>query len=117
MAHKIQKSDKVVVCENNLYGISTQQDKGMAITDISDRATSYNMPGVTVDGNDVLAVNGAVEQAVKRAKAGEGPTAKDPIPRFERYLVDKNVATEEELNAISNEIQDEMIAAVDYAIE
>jgi acetoin:2,6-dichlorophenolindophenol oxidoreductase subunit alpha len=64
----------VFVCENNLYGISVCQAKHQAITDIATRATSYDMPGVIVDGNDVLEVYDATFKAVKRARAGEGPT-------------------------------------------
>jgi pyruvate dehydrogenase E1 component alpha subunit len=64
----------VFVCENNLYGISVSQKQHQAIQDISIRAVAYNMPGVTVDGNDVLAVYEAVGKAIQRARTGEGPT-------------------------------------------
>jgi pyruvate dehydrogenase E1 component alpha subunit len=64
----------IFVCENNLYGISVCQAKHQAITDVAVRATAYDMPGVVVDGNDVTAVFQAAEKAVKRARAGEGPT-------------------------------------------
>ena len=63
----------VFVNENNGYGISCPQCKSMAVTDIADRAAAYDMPGVVVDGNDVLAVHEAVGEAVKRARRGEGP--------------------------------------------
>jgi pyruvate dehydrogenase E1 component alpha subunit len=64
----------VFVCENNKYGISVSQAKHQAIKDIAIRATSYDMPGVVVDGNDVFDVYGAASKAVRRARAGEGPT-------------------------------------------
>jgi acetoin:2,6-dichlorophenolindophenol oxidoreductase subunit alpha len=64
----------VFVCENNLYGLGTNQAKHQNITDISIRATSYGMPGVIVDGNDVDAVYEAAMEAVERARKGEGPT-------------------------------------------
>jgi pyruvate dehydrogenase E1 component alpha subunit len=64
----------VFICENNLYGISVPQKQHQAIKDISIRAKAYNMPGITVDGNDVLAVYEASGKAVERARAGEGPT-------------------------------------------
>jgi TPP-dependent pyruvate/acetoin dehydrogenase alpha subunit len=64
----------IFVCENNLYGISVCQAKHQAIMDIAIRATGYDVPGVTIDGNDVLAVYDGVSKAVKRARAGEGPT-------------------------------------------
>jgi acetoin:2,6-dichlorophenolindophenol oxidoreductase subunit alpha len=64
----------IFVCENNLYGISVGQKKQRLIDDIGIRATSYNIPGVTVDGNDVVEVYEASIRAVKRARAGEGPS-------------------------------------------
>ena len=64
----------VFICENNLYGISTSQKQHQAIKDISIRAIGYNIPGVTIDGNDVLAVYEAVGKAIQRARIGEGPT-------------------------------------------
>ena len=64
----------IFICENNLYGISVPQKQHQAIEDISIRAVAYNMPGVTVDGNDVLAVCEASRKAIERAKAGDGPT-------------------------------------------
>lgn len=64
----------IYVCENNFYGISVSQRRHQPIEDISVRAASYGMPGVTVDGNDVLAVHQAAKEAVKRAREGEGPT-------------------------------------------
>ncbi|RJR53740.1 MAG: thiamine pyrophosphate-dependent dehydrogenase E1 component subunit alpha [Desulfobacteraceae bacterium] len=64
----------IFVCENNKYGISVSQAKHQAIKDIAIRATSYDMPGVVVDGNDIFDVYGATSKAVSRARAGEGPT-------------------------------------------
>lgn len=62
------------VCENNLYGEFTRQDQHQSIKDVADRAASYGMPGVIVDGNDVLAVRATVEIALDRARSGDGPT-------------------------------------------
>lgn len=70
----LHKLPVVFVCENNLYGISVCQTKHQAITDVAVRATAYDMPGVVVDGNDVTEVYTAALKAVKRARAGEGPT-------------------------------------------
>ena len=64
----------VYVCENNQYGLSMSVKRSMAIERVSQRAAGYGIPGVTVDGNDLLAVYGAVSAAVERARAGEGPT-------------------------------------------
>jgi acetoin:2,6-dichlorophenolindophenol oxidoreductase subunit alpha len=64
----------VFACENNEYGEFTPRDKTMAITDIVDRAVGYGMPGVIVDGMDVVAVHEAAVEAVARARRGEGPS-------------------------------------------
>ncbi|MDI9568918.1 MAG: thiamine pyrophosphate-dependent dehydrogenase E1 component subunit alpha [Bacillota bacterium] len=135
----------IFVCENNQYGISLHQSRHQNITDIADRATAYGIPGVVVDGNDVMAVYEAVGEAVKRARAGEGPSlvecktyrwrghfegdpqmyrpqeeieewkAKDPIPRFEALLAEMGVMTAEEAEAIRKEVAAEVEAAVEFA--
>ncbi len=70
----LHKLPVIFICENNQFGISVCQTKHQAITDISIRSTSYGMPGVTIDGNDVVAVYETTAKAVKRARIGEGPT-------------------------------------------
>ena len=135
----------IFVCENNQYGISLHQSRHQNITDIADRAAAYGIPGVVVDGNDVMAVYEAVGEAVKRARAGEGPSlvecktyrwrghfegdpqmyrpqeeieewkAKDPIPRFEALLAEMGVLTAEEAEAIRKEVAAEVEAAVEFA--
>jgi TPP-dependent pyruvate/acetoin dehydrogenase alpha subunit len=62
------------VCENNGYGEYTPQANHQAIVDVADRAAGYGMPGVIVDGMDVIAVYEAAEEALSRARAGKGPT-------------------------------------------
>ena len=64
----------IFLCENNLYGEGTPQHKQAPVADLAVRAGSYAMPGITVDGNDVLAVYEATQEAVQRARAGGGPT-------------------------------------------
>ena len=64
----------VFVIENNGYAEFTPQDRHMKLTDIAERATSYGIPGVIVDGMDVLAVREVALEAIERAKRGEGPT-------------------------------------------
>jgi pyruvate dehydrogenase E1 component alpha subunit len=135
----------VFINENNGYGISCPQCKSMAVTDIADRAAAYDMPGVVVDGNDVLAVYEAVGEAVKRARKGEGPSliecktyrwrghfegdactyrcteeltewmAKDPIPRFAAKLLETGTVTQAELDTIVSRITDDIDQAVAYA--
>lgn len=64
----------VFVCENNEYGEFTPRDRTMAIDDIVDRAAAYGMPGVIVDGMDVVAVHEVAVEAVERARGGGGPS-------------------------------------------
>jgi TPP-dependent pyruvate/acetoin dehydrogenase alpha subunit len=64
----------VFVCENNQYAQYQSVTQDMPIADVADRAAAYGIPGVIVDGSDVLAVHGAVREAVDRARRGDGPT-------------------------------------------
>jgi pyruvate dehydrogenase E1 component alpha subunit len=64
----------IFICENNGYGICSSQEKTTSVADVAIRASSYGIPGIIVDGQDVLAVFEAVSQAVARARAGDGPT-------------------------------------------
>jgi pyruvate dehydrogenase E1 component alpha subunit len=141
----VWKLPVVYVCENNLYGISVSQARHQAIKDISVRATAYNMPGVTVDGNDVFAVSDAVKDGIKRARDGEGPTLiecktyrhrghfegdpgtykpvaeqeawlkKDPIPRMEKYILENNIVNEDELKSIQLDVDKQLEDAVKFA--
>jgi pyruvate dehydrogenase E1 component alpha subunit len=70
----IWKLPVVYLCENNGYALTSAQSQTTAVADIAQRAGSYNIPGVIVDGQDVLAVHEAVSAAVARARAGQGPT-------------------------------------------
>ena len=64
----------IFVCENNLYATATPLTMATANTDIASKAAAYGIPGVAVDGNDVLAVWEAAREAVERARKGQGPT-------------------------------------------
>ncbi len=70
----IWKLPVIFACENNQYAEATPAWYAVSVDDIADRAASYNIPGVIVDGMDVFAVYDAAEQAVKRAREGKGPT-------------------------------------------
>lgn len=70
----VLKVPVVFICENNLYGISVPQRKHQAIKDIASRGIAYGIPGVIVDGMNVVAVYEEVGKAVKRAREGGGPT-------------------------------------------
>jgi pyruvate dehydrogenase E1 component alpha subunit len=70
----IWKLPVVFVAENNGYAESTPASYHCSVENIADRAAAYNMPGVTVDGNDIFAVYEAAREAITRARAGKGPT-------------------------------------------
>jgi acetoin:2,6-dichlorophenolindophenol oxidoreductase subunit alpha len=71
---KIWKLPVVFVCENNRWAITVPIEKSTASARISENAKAHDIPGVTVDGNDVLAVNEAMSEAIKRARQGRGPS-------------------------------------------
>ncbi|MBT2574516.1 thiamine pyrophosphate-dependent dehydrogenase E1 component subunit alpha [Bacillus sp. ISL-51] len=75
----VHKLPVIFMCENNKYAISVPYDKQVACENISDRAVGYGMPGVTVDGNDLLEVYKVVKEARERASKGEGPTLIETI--------------------------------------
>jgi TPP-dependent pyruvate/acetoin dehydrogenase alpha subunit len=132
----------VLVCQNNLYAEMTPTADTMKIERVADRAAGYGMPGVRVDGNDPLAVAAALDEALKQARSGEGPTfiecvtfrfrghyfgdrmpyipkdqleaakAADPVPRFRRHLIDNGICTDDELSGIDDGALTEVEAAL-----
>lgn len=133
----------VFVCQNNLYAEMTPTHDTMKLEHVADRAAGYGMPGVRVDGNDPLAVNAALDEALRRARSGAGPTfvecvtfrfrghyfgdrmpyipteqldaalAADPVPRFRRHLADAGICDEQELARIDADA----LAAVESAVQ
>lgn len=75
----VHKLPVIFMCENNKYAISVPVKKQLACKNVADRAQGYGMPGVTVDGNDPLAVYEAVKQAADRARRGEGPSLVETV--------------------------------------
>ncbi|GAC1628129.1 MAG: thiamine pyrophosphate-dependent dehydrogenase E1 component subunit alpha [Ktedonobacteraceae bacterium] len=141
----VQKVPMVLVIENNGYAYSTPGAKQFAVQNLSDRAQAYNIPGESVDGNDVLAVFAAVERAVEHARSGKGPVivecktfrvrghseadkadyvpqavreewlAKDPIKRFEAYLQEQHMLTPDKKAEIEARIKTTVDDAVSFA--
>lgn len=123
----------VFVCQNNQIAISTEVSTGVAGS-IAARAAGFGMPGIEVDGNDVVAVHEAMAEAIMRARAGQGPSLiecktyrvaghfysdaedyrdqetvnmwreRDPIKRFRAHLVKEKIMSKTELDAIDAEI-------------
>ncbi|WZY01844.1 thiamine pyrophosphate-dependent dehydrogenase E1 component subunit alpha [Bacillus sp. FSL W7-1360] len=75
----VHKLPVIFMCENNKYAISVPIEKQLACKNVSDRAIGYGMHGVTVDGNDPLAVYEAVKAAAERGRKGEGPTLVETV--------------------------------------
>ncbi|HOE17100.1 MAG TPA: thiamine pyrophosphate-dependent dehydrogenase E1 component subunit alpha [Syntrophorhabdaceae bacterium] len=135
----------VYVIENNCFGISCCIDKACNVKDLSVRGAAYGIPGVTVDGNDVLAVREAAGKLIERARKGEGPSilecktwrhhghfegdpgdykpadqqeawlAKDPLPRFRSYLADTQKIALKEIEGIEAKVNTLITAAVEFA--
>ncbi|MFQ5723942.1 MAG: thiamine pyrophosphate-dependent dehydrogenase E1 component subunit alpha [Terriglobia bacterium] len=134
----VRQAPLVLVLENNLWAYSTPIYLQTAATDFADRAKGYGIPGVIVDGNDVLEVYRVTQEAVARARRGDGPTlieaktfrrkghaqhdpakyvpewmlkeweAKDPIRRYEKYLTEKKLWTEKNKQQILARIDTEL---------
>ena len=135
----------IFVCENNLFAQTTPRTEHQKIKDVAARASAYDMPAVTVNGNDVIEVYQASKEAVKRARDGGGPTfiecktyrwrghwegdpqpyrtqdevkewkLKCPITRFRRYLIENKVMLKQDLESIDKIIEDELQKAVEFA--
>lgn len=144
---KVWNLPVVFVCENNKYGMSTSTERSTAVKNIAERAAAYAMPGVTVDGNDFSAVTEAVDAAVARARAGEGPSlvenrtyrwrghsksdrnryrtkeeiadwqTRDPITAMGKLLIEHKIATESEIAAIEDEATRIIADAIQFATE
>jgi pyruvate dehydrogenase E1 component alpha subunit len=139
----VWKLPVLFVCENNLYAMGTRQSRVMVVENVADRAAAYGIPGVVVDGNNVMAVYEAAREAVERARSGKGPTLmecktyrhkghsrfdpaayrpkeeveewlkRDPIARFKARFLEVKTITEEE----ADKIEQEVVAAVDDAVK
>jgi pyruvate dehydrogenase E1 component alpha subunit len=70
----VMKAPAILFCNNNQWAISTPVSAQTAAPTLADKAIGYGMPGVRVDGGDVLAIHEATREAVERARAGDGPT-------------------------------------------
>ena len=96
----------IFVCENNQFAVTTSYKDSVSVDHVSDRASAYGIPGVLVDGQDAVAMYEATEQAVIRARAGEGPTLIEGLTyRYEDHSLglanvrrDGNYRSDEELN-------------------
>ncbi len=142
----VWKLPVIIVIENNQWGLSTPTSEQFACADLADRAVGYGMPGAVVDGNDYLAVYDAVRAAADRARRGQGPTLlefktfrmrgheeasgtayvpreqmdewslKDPVLRFERFLIAQALVTSESAGVLRAELKREIDDLIDQAL-
>ncbi|HZG40456.1 MAG TPA: pyruvate dehydrogenase (acetyl-transferring) E1 component subunit alpha [Nodosilinea sp.] len=133
------------VVENNKWAIGMAHERATSQPEIYKKAAVFGMPGIEVDGMDVMAVRAVAQEAVARARAGEGPTliealtyrfrghsladpdelrskaekeawlARDPIKRFEAYLLEQNLADEGALKEVRDRIQTRIDDALTFA--
>lgn len=134
----------VYICHNNQFAYSVPLSRQMAVPHVADRAKAYGIPTRIIDGNDVLAVNRAMNEAAAQARSGGGPSfiecetmrmrghgehddasyvphelleewrQRDPIERLESYLRGRNVS-EDELRAVEVRVRTEVEEAVEFA--
>ncbi|MBE0568221.1 MAG: pyruvate dehydrogenase (acetyl-transferring) E1 component subunit alpha [Deltaproteobacteria bacterium] len=135
----------VAIVENNRYGMGTAFERVSAVGDVYRKASAFDIPGVKIDGNDVLAVRDAVHNMADRSRAGGGPQlieaityrlrghsmgdpqryrtkeeveeakGRDPIARWRRTVQENELATEAELQKIGDEVDAEVEEAVRFA--
>jgi pyruvate dehydrogenase E1 component alpha subunit len=138
----------IFVCQNNQWAISLPRSKQTRSKTLAQKALAYAVPGIQVDGNDILAVYTAAKEAADRARSGGGSTMiecvtyrmavhttaddpkryrsdqeveewqkRDPLVRFQKYLKDKGLLTDDGVEAAEAEIKEQIQAAVDRAEE
>ncbi len=131
------------VCENNQYGMGTAVDRASAVSEIRQKAAGYGMKSEGVNGMDVMAVRESAQRLIEEIRAGSGPQfleahtyryrghsmgdperyrkqdevhrwqEEDPIGIYHKYLVDKGISTDEELNGLD----DQAIKEIDDAVQ
>jgi pyruvate dehydrogenase E1 component alpha subunit len=142
----VYQTPTLFICQNNQWAISIPRHKQTRSETLAQKAVAYGIPGLQVDGNDVLAVYAAAQEAAERARSGGGPTLienvtyrlsvhttaddptkyrdeeevkewekKDPLPRFQNYLKDKGLLTDQDIEDLEEEVKAEIQEAVDKA--
>jgi len=138
----------VFVCQNNHWAISVPRSRQTHSKTLAQKAIAYDIPGIQVDGNDILAVYSAAKEAVDRARSGGGPSMiecvtyrmmmhttaddpkryrkneevedwkkRDPLDRFQKYLKDKKLLSDQKIEELEKEIKDDIQKAVEHAEE
>lgn len=144
----VYQTPVIFVCQNNHWAISVPLARQTRSRTLAQKAIAYGIPGIQVDGNDILAVYSASREAVRRARKGEGPTLiecvtyrlqmhttaddpkryrsdeevaiwknRDPLPRFQAYLINKGIFSETDIRKFEDSVQEEIQKAVNLAEE
>jgi pyruvate dehydrogenase E1 component alpha subunit len=143
----VMKLPLIWICENNQYGLSTSAKNTVAGGSVAARGAAYGIPGVTVDGNDIMQVYEAAKVAVDRARTGQGSTLiealtyrwyghgasdnrsyrtkeeeavwkeKCPILRYTALLIERKIMSTEEIQKLETEVTAEVQAAIRFAEE
>jgi len=141
----VWKLPLIVIVENNRYGMGTACERASAVSEVYRKASAFDIPGVRIDGNDVLAVRDAVRRMADGSRTGGGPQlieamtyrfrghsmgdpqryrtkeeveeakTRDPIARWERAVLENELAAEDELRKIVGEVDAEVEEAVRFA--
>ena len=141
------KVPALYICENNGYAMGTSVERTSNVTDMSQLGASFDMPSESVDGMDPAAVHEAVSRAAEHIRSGKGPyyleiktyrykghsvsdparyrekdevkdyQKRDPIKVTEKTILDKGIATEEEIKAIKDQIKEEIAEAAQFAAD
>jgi pyruvate dehydrogenase E1 component alpha subunit len=142
----VWKLPVIFICENNQFAISVPVSQSTSVRDVSVRAAGYDIPGLTVDGNDAYAMYEAVQNAIDRARRGEGPTLieaktyrwrghwtgdpevyrtredvklwmeKCPIARMKKRMLSEGIADETELAEIESKAKADVEEAAAFAL-
>jgi len=142
----VHKLPVLFVCENNEYSINVHQSEWMAAVSVANMAAAYNIPGILVDGTSVFDVINAANEAIRRARNGEGPTlidakvvrirshketvpdnrdpdlirdciSRDPLPRYINELMKQSILSDELLLKMKEKIRREVEESVSFARE
>jgi pyruvate dehydrogenase E1 component alpha subunit len=141
----VWKLPLVAIVENNRYGMGTAIERASAVSDVYKKSCAFNIPGIRIDGNDVMAVRDAVRSMAEESRAGGGPQlieamtyrlrghsmgdpqryrtreevetakARDPITGWGRVILEHGLAAESDMAAIRDEVDAEVDEAVRFA--
>ncbi len=142
---KVWKLPVLWVCENNQYGMGTAVDRASAVSEIRQKAEGYNIPNDRIDGMNVMEVREKALEVIEKVRSGDGPyflevvtyryrghsmgdperyrqsdevkrwQENDPIGIYHKYLLEKEIATQDELDDLDKKVEADVEEAVQFA--